>query len=138
MDAAPEPKGTHWLVTGAVYLVLFLLGGSEGLIGSFQYSHVVGPVPVVAMACCVVLVASCLLAAWAMRAVSGALVPAAGWLLVSFLMSMPLPSGSLIITGTTPGEWYLYGGTLCALLAVGLSFGTRIRQGGTGGRGALP
>jgi hypothetical protein len=138
MDAAPERKGTPWLVTGAVYLVLFLLGGSEGLIGSFQYSHVVGPVPVVALACCVVLLASCLLAAWAMRSVSGALVPAAGWLLVSFLMSMPVPSGSLIITGTTPGEWYLYGGTLCALLAVGLSFRTRIRQGGTGGRGAPP
>ena len=138
MDAAPERKGTHWLVTGAVYLVLFLLGGSEGLIGSFQYSHVVGPVPVVALACCVVLLATCLLAAWAMRSVSGALVPAAGWLLTSFLMSMPVPSGSLIITGTTPGEWYLYGGTLSALLAVGLSFGTRIRQGGTGGRGAPP
>ena len=98
--------------------MLFLLGASEGLIGSFQYSHVLGPVPVVALACCVVLVASCLLAAWAMRAVSGALVPAAGWLLVSFLMSMPVPSGSVIITGTTPGEWYLYGGTVCALLAV--------------------
>jgi hypothetical protein len=127
MDAAPGRKGTHWLVTGAVYLVLFLLGGSEGLIGSFQYSHVVGSVPVVALACCVVLLASCLLAAWAMRSVSGALVPAAGWLVASFLLSMPVPSGSLIITGTTPGEWYLYGGTLSALLAVGLSFGTRIR-----------
>src|SRR5580704_16033969 len=121
MDAAPDQEGTHWLVTGAVYIVLFLLGAVEGLIGSFQYSHVVGSVPVVALACCVVLLATCLLAAWAMRSVSGALLPALGWLAVSFLMAMPVPSGSLVITGTGPGEWYLYGGTISALLAVGLS-----------------
>jgi len=127
MNAAPDQEGTHWLVTGAVYIVLFLLGGVEGLIGSFQYSHVVGSVPVVALACCVVLLATCLLAAWAMRSVSGALLPAVGWLAASFLMAMPVPSGSLVITGTSPGEWYLYGGTISALLAVGLSFGNRIR-----------
>jgi Family of unknown function (DUF6113) len=132
MDIAPDRKGTHWLVTGAVYIVLFLLGGSQGLIGSFQYSHVVGSVPVVALACCAVLLASCLLAAWAMRSVSGALVTAAGWLVASFLMAMPVPSGSLVITGTSPGEWYLYGGTICALLGVGFSFGSWVR--GTGAR----
>jgi len=127
MNAAPDQEGTHWLVTGAVYIVLFLLGGVEGLIGSFQYSHVVGSVPVVALACCVVLLATCLLAAWAMRSVSGALLPAVGWLAASFLMAMPVPSGSLVITGTSPGEWYLYGGTISALLGVGLSLGSRIR-----------
>ena len=137
MDAAPDRKGTDWLFTGAIYIVLFLLGGFEGLIGSFQYSHVVGSVPVVALACCVVLLATCLLAARAMRSVSGALVPAAGWLVASFLMAMPVPSGSLVITGTSPGEWYLYGGTISALLGVGLSFGTRVRQGDTAGRRAL-
>jgi hypothetical protein len=138
MDIAPDRKGTHWLVTGAVYIMLFLLGGFEGLIGSFQYSHVVGSVPVVALACCVVLLATCLLAAWAMRTVSGALVVAVGWLVASFLMAMPVPSGSLVITGTTPGVWYLYGGTISALLGVGLSFGSWVRRGGTGRRGALP
>jgi hypothetical protein len=138
MDIAPDREGTHWLVTGAVYIMLFLLGGFEGLIGSFQYSHVVGSVPVVALACCLVLLATCLLAAWAMRTVSGALVVAVGWLVASFLMAMPVPSGSLVITGTTPGVWYLYGGTISALLGVGLSFGSWVRQGGTGRRGALP
>jgi Family of unknown function (DUF6113) len=132
MDIAPDRKGTPWLVTGAIYIVLFLLGGFQGLIGSFQYSHVVGSVPVVALACCAVLLATCLLAAWAMRSVSGALVTAAGWLVASFLMAMPVPSGSLVITGTSPGEWYLYGGTICALLGVGLSFGSWVR--GTGAR----
>ena len=137
MDIAPDRKGTHWLVTGAIYIVLFLLGGFQGLIRSFQYSHVVGSVPVVALACCAVLLATCLLAAWAMRSVSGALVLAVGWLIASFLMAMPVPSGSLVITGTSPGEWYLYGGTISALLGVGLSFGTRVRQGDTRGRRAL-
>ncbi|MGH3149517.1 MAG: hypothetical protein ACRDOB_02130 [Streptosporangiaceae bacterium] len=127
MDVAPERKGTHWLFTGATYFMLFLLGAAQGLVGSFQYSHVVGAVPVVALACCVVLLVTCLLAAWAMRASSGALVLALGWLVVSFLMAMPVPSGSLVITGTTPGEWYLYGGTICALLGLGLSLSTRVR-----------
>jgi hypothetical protein len=31
---------------GSAYAVLFLLGVMEGLIGCFQYSHVIGPVPV--------------------------------------------------------------------------------------------
>ncbi len=127
MNAAPEQKGTHWLFTGAIYIMLFLFGGVEGLIGSFQFSHVVGSVPVVALACCLVLLATCLFAAWAMRTVSGALVVAAGWLVASFLMAMPRPSGSLVITGTTPGEWYLYGGTISALIGVALSFGAWVR-----------
>ncbi len=134
MDIAPDRKGTHWLVTGAVYIVLFLLGGVQGLIGSFQYGHVVGSVPVVALACCAVLLATCLLAAWAMRSVSGALVTAVGWLIASFLMAMPVSSGSLVITGTSPGEWYLYGGTITALLGVGFSFGNWVRGAGARAR----
>jgi hypothetical protein len=134
MDIAPDRKGTHWLVTGAVYIVLLVLGGFEGLIGSFQYSHVVGSVPLVALACCAVLLATCLLAAWAMRSVSGALVLAVGWLIASFLMAMPVPSGSLVITGTSPGEWYLYGGTISALLGVGFSFGGWVRGAGARAR----
>ena len=127
MDAAPGREGTHWLLTGAIYIMLFLAGAVEGLIGSFQYSHVVGSVPLVALACCLVLLVTCLLAAWAMRTASGALVAAAGWLVTSFLMAMPVSSGSLIITGTGPGEWYLYGGTITALVGVALSFGAWVR-----------
>jgi hypothetical protein len=35
---------------------------------------------------------------------------------------MPVSNGSVIITSTTPGEWYLYGGTLSVAAAVVASF----------------
>ena len=52
----------RWLVTGAVYGALVVLGAVEGLIGSFQYSHVAGPVPLAALVSCLVILATCLLA----------------------------------------------------------------------------
>jgi hypothetical protein len=127
MNVTAGRKGTGVLFTVAVYVVLFLLGAVEGLIGSFQFSTLPGSVPVAALVCCVVLLATCLLAAWAMRSVSGAFAPAAGWLVASFVLSMPVSSGSVIITNTTAGQWYLYGGTLCAAIGVAASFGPWIR-----------
>jgi hypothetical protein len=115
-------KGTRQLVAGAGYGVLFLLGAVEGLIGSFQYSHMAGPVPLAALVTCAVVLATCLLASWAVRSVSGALMPAIGWILASFVLSMPVSAGSVIIANTTAGKWYLYGGTLSAVLGVALSF----------------
>jgi uncharacterized membrane protein len=127
MNVTAGRKGTGLLFTVAVYVALFVLGAVEGLIGSFQYSAVAGSVPVAALVCCVVLLATCLLAAWAMRSVSGAFAPAAGWLVASFVLSLPVSSGSVIITNTTAGQWYLYGGTLCAAIGVAASFGPWIR-----------
>ena len=115
------------LVTGGVYGVLFVLGAVEGTIGSFQYSRTAGPVPLAALAFCAALLVTCLLAGWAMGAVSGALVPAIGWLVASFVLSMPVTNGSVIITASAPGEWYLYGGTLSAVIAVLAAFGGSIR-----------
>jgi len=110
------------LAAGAVYGVLVLLGAVEGLIGSFQYSRTAGAVPVAAIAACVVILATCLLASWAVRSVTGALMPAIGWILATFVLSMPVSNGSVIIADTTAGKWYLYGGTLSAVLGVALSF----------------
>ena len=126
MNVAAGGKGTGVLFTVATYVVLFLLGAVEGLIGSFQYSWLV---PAAAIGFCVLLLATCLLAAWAMRSASGALAPAAGWIVASFVLSMPDASGSVIITNTTAGKWYLYGGTVSALIGVVASFGrwTRAR-----------
>ena len=120
-------RGTWSLVSVGVYGVLFLLGLVEGMIGSFQYARTAGPVPVAALVCCAVILATCLLGAWAMRSVSGAFAPAAGWLVASFVLSLPVSSGSVIITNTTAGQWYLYGGTLSAAIGVAASFGPWIR-----------
>jgi hypothetical protein len=114
-------------VTGGVYGVLFLFGVVQGMLGSFLYSGMIGPVPLAAIAFCVAILATCLLAAWAVRALSAALVPAIGWIAASFVLSMPVASGSVIIANGTAGKWYLYGGTLCAVGGVVLASLTRAR-----------
>jgi hypothetical protein len=121
------------LVTAGAYVVLLLLGAVLGMIGSFEYSWTAGSVPVAALVSCAVIVATCLLGAWGMRSVSGAVVPGAGWILAAFVLSMPVSNGSVIITATAPGKWYLYGGTLCVAAAVAASFGRWVRTGGRPG-----
>lgn len=128
MNVATSGKGTRVLLTGAAYAALFLAGVVEGLIGSFQYSRMA---PFGAIVFCLVLLATCLLGSWAMRSVSGALCPALGWIVASFVLSMPVASGSVIITNSTAGKWYLYGGAVCAVSGVGVSFGVWARRAGT-------
>ncbi len=122
MNVSTGKDGPRPLLTAGVYAVLFVSGAVQGAIGSFQYSRVVGPVPVAALVCCAVILATCLLGSWAMRSASGAVLPGMGWIIVSFVLSMPVSSGSVIITATTPGKWYLYGGTLSVAAGVVLSF----------------
>jgi uncharacterized membrane protein len=98
----------------AVYVVLFVLGALQGLVGSFQYSQ--SPAPVVAIGLDAVILATCVLAGWGMRSFGGSLAAAGGWLVASFIMAIGTHGGSVIITNTAAGEWYLYGGTLSVLL----------------------
>ena len=107
--ARPDTAGA-----GSAYAVLFLLGVMEGLLGCFQFSHAIGPVPVAALVFCVVIFATCLLAGLGMDSPMGALVPAFGWFLASLVLTMPTASGSVIVTNTTAGKWYLYGGAVAA------------------------
>ena len=107
-------------LTAIAYLVLFVLGAMQGLIGSFQYSR--SPVPLVAILLGLVIFATCVLCGWGMRSFAGGLLPALGWIVVSFVLAMPSSHGSVIITNTTAGKWYLYGGTLCVAAAVVASF----------------
>ena len=104
MNVTTGKQGTRLVIAG-VYVALFLLGAVEGMIGSFQYSRTAGSVPAAALVSCAVILATCLLAAWGTRSVSGALVPGIGWILASFVLSMPVANGSVIITNTTPGKW---------------------------------
>jgi hypothetical protein len=122
MNDTTRKREPQWPVTVGVYGMLFLFGAVQGLIGSFQYSRASGSVPVAALICCAVILATCVLAAWATRSVSGAVLPGIGWILASFLLSMPVANGSVIITSTKAGEWYLYGGTLSVAAGVVASF----------------
>ena len=122
MKGTTGKREPAWPVTVGLYGALFLFGAVQGLIGSFQYSRAAGAVPVAALICCAAILATCLLASWATRSVSGAVLPGIGWILASFVLSMPVSNGSVIITSTTAGKWYLYGGTLCVAAAVVASF----------------
>jgi hypothetical protein len=135
MNVATGEKGTRTLLSAAAYAALFLAGVVEGLIGSFQYSRLA---PVAAIGFCVLLLGTCLLGAWAMRSIGGALWPAIGWIAASFILSMPVASGSVIITNSTAGKWYLYGGTVSSLAAIALSFGPWVRGAGIRGAGVRP
>jgi len=119
------------IITVGVYGMLFLLGVVQGLIGSFQYSRTAGSVPAAALVSCAAILATCLLGAWAMHSPSGAILPGMGWLITSFVLSMPVSNGSVIITNTAPGKTYLYGGTLSVAVAVVVSFVAIARRPGT-------
>ncbi len=134
MNVTTGKRGTRSLLSAGVYGVLFLLGLVEGMIGSFQYARTAGSVPVAALVCCAVILATCLPGAWAMHSVTGAILPGMGWVIASFVLSMPVSNGSVIITNTTPGKWYLYGGTLSVAVAVVLSFARLGRRAGGTGR----
>jgi hypothetical protein len=127
MNVTTGKPGTRWFVTSGVYGALFLLGAVEGMIGSFQYSRLATPVPLGALAFCVAILATCLFGGWGTRSAAGALMPALGWIIASFVLSMPVSNGSVVITNTTPGKWYLYGGTVSVLVGVALSFGGWVR-----------
>jgi hypothetical protein len=115
-----RPARDSRAITAVIYAVLFVLGALQGLIGSFQYSQ--SPVPLVAIVLDLAIFATCVLGGWAMRSLGGGLFPAIGWLIASFVMSMGDSQGSVIITATTPGEWYLYGGALAAAVGAGAAF----------------
>ena len=108
-----------------VYVVLFLLGAVQGVIGSFQYSR--SPVPLVAIVLDVAIFATCLLCGWGLRSLMGGLLPAVGWIVASFVLAMPSSHGSVIITNTTAGKWYLYGGALAAVAGATIAFVLRAR-----------
>lgn len=114
-------------VTGGAYGVLFVLGAAEAIMGSFEYSWTVGPVPAAALGCCAALLVTCLLAGWAMRSLGGALVPAIAWIIVTFVLAMPDAPGSVIITNTASGKWYLYGGAFSAAIGVAAAFTLWVR-----------
>jgi hypothetical protein len=121
--------GVTRIISGGAYLATFLLGLAEGVVGSFQYSRaVIGTFPIGAVAFCLAILLTCVLGGWAMNALAGALLPAIGWIVASYGLAMPVSGGSVIIANTGAGQWYLYGGSVCALLGVGAVFFASLRR----------
>jgi hypothetical protein len=110
----------------AAYVALFLLGVMQGLIGCFQFSHSLGRVPAMSLAFCALLLVTCVVGAAGMGTALGGVLPAVGWLATSFVLTLPTAGGSVIVTDTTAGKWYLYGGAACAAVGVVASFSLRL------------
>jgi hypothetical protein len=116
----PPVRGDGLGVTVTAYAALFVLGMVQGLIGTFQYSR--GPAPLVAILFDLAIFATCVLAAWGMRTALGGVLPAAGWLLVTLVLSSVPAGGSVIVTATPAGEWFLFGGAVAAVAGAVIAF----------------
>jgi hypothetical protein len=107
-------------VTVSAYVALFVLGLVQGLIGTFQYSR--GPAPLAAICFDLAILATCVLGSWGMRTALGGVLPAAGWLLVTLVLSSAPAGGSILVTATLAGEWFLFGGALSAVAGAVYAF----------------
>jgi hypothetical protein len=115
----------------AAYALLLVFGALQGLIGTFHYSQ--GPTGLVAIGFDVLILATCLFGAWGMGTPGGALAAGLGWFVAAFVLSMGTEGGSVLITNTASGKWFLFGGAASA--AVGCLIGyLRWSRAGLGGR----
>jgi hypothetical protein len=110
----PEPA----ILIGLVYGVLAVLGVLLGVIGSFEFSWQLAGVPVAAIFLSLVNLAAFRAAGWAMESKLGAVIPAALWMIILVVLSSRRPEGDLVVTGTTPGYVYMFGGAVAALAAI--------------------
>jgi hypothetical protein len=137
--ATPDRRASAAATAGG-YVLLLALGGLEGLLGAFWYAGSLGPVPAAALGWALAILVTSIGAAWGMQAATAGLMPAVGWFAAVFIMAMPTRGGSVVITNTSGGKWFLYGGTVCVLAGVVVSFATqsRARVQGRGSRFAGP
>jgi hypothetical protein len=100
----------------AAYLALVLFGAAQGLLGVFYYA--VGRPPFAALGFGVAMLVTCLLGGWGMRGAAGGLAPAVGWFALVLLLATGTRQGSVLITATTAGELFLFGGSACVAIGV--------------------
>ncbi|MEV5568506.1 DUF6113 family protein [Spirillospora sp. NPDC052269] len=117
---APTASGPSVVVSVAAYVVLALLGFAYGLFGAFHQNWTVGSWPLPALGLCVVLFALVYGAGFGMGTKLGGVIPAATWMIVTFVMSSKQSEGDLVVPGTTPGYVYIIGGMVAALVAIAL------------------
>jgi hypothetical protein len=125
-DESPRPGDTALTVVTCVMLGLF--GMAQALVGAFFYG--VGPAPIVSIGFDLAILATCLLGAWGLGRALGGVIPAIGWFLVAFVLASGTGGGSVLITASAAGEWFLFGGAFCAtagMVAV-LTASSRLRR----------
>jgi len=110
--SAPRSAESHQVITVGGYIALFLAGMVQGLVGTFWYSA--GPGVLVAVVFDAAILATCMLGARGMRTALGGVLPAIGWFVVTLVLSANSAGGSVIVTDTAAGKWFLFGGSLSA------------------------
>jgi hypothetical protein len=132
VTAAPRDPGQHGRPAAiASYTLLVIFGLLQGLVGAFQYSR--GPAGLAAIGFDVLILATCLFGAWGMRTPGGGLAAGLGWFVAAFVMSMGTKGGSVLITNTAAGKWFLFGGAAGAAAGCLTSY-LKWSRAGLGGR----
>jgi hypothetical protein len=118
------------------YVLLFLFGLLQAVIGGFQYSR--GPAPVTSICFALGILVTCILSDWGMRTVAAGLMPGVGWFIAVLILATGTQGGSILITNSTAGEWFLFGGSICAAAGCLVSYvcWTKVAQAGRAGRRA--
>jgi uncharacterized protein DUF6113 len=127
VTGATPPARAPLGLTVAAYAALLLLGAVLGLLGTFHYNH--GPAPLASVLFDLAILAACILGSHGMRTASGGVLPAAGWFAVTLLLSSGSAGGSVLITATMAGEWFLFGGAIAAAAGAVYSFAVWSRPG---------
>jgi hypothetical protein len=123
------PTGDNLAITVGAYLALLVLGAVQALIGTFQFGR--GPGVLVPICFALAILATCLLGGWGMRTAAGGVLPATGWFLVSVVLGTSSAGGSVLVTNTTAGKWFLFGGAICAAAGAISAFAKWSRPGHT-------
>jgi hypothetical protein len=119
-------------LTTVTYLALFGFGIAQGLVGSFYYGA--GPAPLAAVGFDAAILATCLLGAWGTQHVLGGFTPAVGWFIATFVLASGTSGGSVIITASSAGEVFLFGGAVGAMIGVVAGYTLWARRRPAGGR----
>lgn len=119
-------------LTTVTYLALFGFGIAQGLVGSFYYGA--GPAPLAAVGFDAAILATCLLGAWGTQHALGGFTPAVGWFIATFVLASGTSGGSVIITASSAGEVFLFGGAVGAMIGVVAGYTLWARRRPAGGR----
>jgi hypothetical protein len=109
-DPSSRPGDAALTILTCVMLVLF--GMAQALVGTFFYGA--GPTPFASIGFDLAILATCLLGGWGVGRPFGAVAPAGGWFGVAFVLASGTGGGSVLITASAAGEWFLFGGAACA------------------------
>jgi hypothetical protein len=107
--------GASPVLATASYVLLFLFGATQAMIGAFFYA---GPLLAPALGFAAGIYASCVFGGWGTRRPAGALAVAAGWLLATLVLASGTSGGTVLITDTGAGKLFLFGGAAAAAAGV--------------------